>query len=49
MKKFKEKSMYKLLFIMILILGLSFIGFVSYELFKGPNKPTPVYYEPDEQ
>lgn len=46
-KKFKKKSVYSFLFIVMTIVAISMFGFVMYTIFDSPDRPAPVYYEPD--
>ena len=46
-KKFKKKSVYSFLFIVMTIVAISVFGFAMYTIFDSPDRPAPVYYEPD--
>jgi ABC-type transporter Mla subunit MlaD len=47
MTKFKKKSVYSFLFIVLVALGALVFGFAAVKIFSGPSTPDKVYYEPD--
>ena len=46
-KKFKKKFVYSFLFIVMTIIAIFVFGFAMYTIFDSPDRPAPVYYEPD--
>ena len=46
-KKFKKKSVYSFLFIVMTIVAISVFGFAMCTIFDIPDRSAPGYYEPD--
>ena len=46
-KTFKRRTVYTVLAIITIALALGVFGFATYEFFDSPDRPAPVYYEPD--